>query len=128
MPLDNQNKHNHILAMVRKAWTGRQQTVVFVAQSTGVWNYTAQNVIFRKQQVIDPAIPDTSGEAPKMKVDALMMVDISISMVGVVYIAYTATATAGAVAASEKYEVIESTPAGIIPGGTHYVVKLRRMR
>ena len=128
MPLDNQNKINHILAMVRKAWTGRQQTVVFVSQSAGVWSYTAQNVIFRRQQVIDPEIPDASGKAPKMKADALMIVDISISMVGVVYVAYTATATSGAVQTSEKYQVIEVTPAGIIPGGTHYTVDLRRLR
>jgi hypothetical protein len=128
MPLDSSLKQNHVYAMVKKSWVGRQQTVVFVSLVSGSWTYTAQNVIFRRQQVIDPEIPDTSGEAPKMKVDAIMMVDISISMVGVVYVAYTATATAGAVQNAEKYEIIEAIPTGIIPGGTHYAVNLRRLR
>src|SRR5436853_5602914 len=97
MPINSQHKSNHIYNTVKKTWLGRTKTVVFVSQSAGAWSYTAQNVIFRKQQVIDPEIPDTSGEAPRMKADALMMVDISISMVGVVYVAYTATATAAAV-------------------------------
>ena len=57
-----------------------------------------------------------------------MIVDISISMTGVVYIAYTATATALAVSTADKYEVIESTQTGIIPAKTHWVVDLRRFR
>jgi hypothetical protein len=128
MPLDSALKIAHVQAMVRKAWTGRQQVVVFVSLVSGVWTYTAQTVIFRRQEVVDPEIPDLSGGAPKMKGDALMIVDIAISMVGVVYVAYTATATSGAVQNADKYEIIESTPTGIIPGGTHYVVDLRRWR
>ncbi len=128
MPLDSSLKQNHVYAMVKKSWVGRQQAVVFVSLVSGSWTYTAQNVIFRKQQVIDPEIPDTSGEAPRMKADALMIVDIAISMVGVVYVAYTATATAGAVQNAEKYEIIEQIPTGIVPGGTHWVCNLRRMR
>lgn len=114
--------------MVRKSWTGRQQTVVFVSLVAGVWTYTAQSVIFRRQEVIDPEIPNTSGSAPTQRADAIMIVDINISMVGVIYVAYTATATSAAVAAADKYEIIESTPTGIIPGGTHVVCDLRRMR
>ncbi len=128
MPLDSQNKINHLQAMVRKSWTGRQQTVVFVSLVAGVWTYTAQSVIFRRQEVIDPEIPNTSGSAPTQRADAIMIVDINISMVGVIYVAYTATATSAAVAAADKYECIEITPTGIIPGGTHYQVDLRRFR
>jgi len=54
MPLDSSLKQNHVYAMVKKSWIGRQQTVVFVALVSGSWTYTAQSVIFRRQQVIDP--------------------------------------------------------------------------
>jgi hypothetical protein len=63
-----------------------------------------------------------------MKADALMIVPISISMTGVSYVAYTDVATALSVQNAEKYEVIESVPTGIVPGGTHWAVSLRRLR
>jgi hypothetical protein len=126
MPIDSQLKANHIQALVRKTWLGRQQVVTFVSLVSGSWTYTAQSVIFRRQEVIDPEIPDTSGGAPRMRGDALMIVDIAISMTGVVYVALTSTATALAVSQAQKFEVINATPTGIIPGGTHYQVNLRR--
>ena len=128
MPLDSQNKINHIFAVIARSYQGRTQVITFVSQSGGTWTYTLQTVIFRRQDVIDPEIPDVSGGAPAQKADALMIVPISVSMTGVVYIAYTDTATALAVSHAEKYEVIESTPTGIVPGGTHWVVDLRRLR
>ncbi len=128
MPIDSQLKANHIQALVRKTWLGRQQVVVFVSLVSGVWSYTAQTVIFRRQEVIDPQQPDTGGAAPRLKADAIMIVDIAISMVGVVYVALTSTATAGAVSASERYECIEITPTGILPGGTHWSCHMRRLR
>jgi urate oxidase len=114
--------------MVKKTWQGRQQTVVFVSNSGGVWSYTAQSVIFRKLDVIDPEQPDTSGGAPKIRADAVMIVDIAIDMTGVVYVAYTSTATALAVSTADKYEIIEATQKGIIPAKTHWEVDLRRFR
>ncbi len=128
MPLDSTLKQNHVYTMVKKTWQGRQRTVVFVSNSGGTWSYTAQQVIFRKQEVIDPELPDISGGSPKLKADAVMIVDIAISMTGVVYIADTSTATSGAVAAADKYSIIESTPRGIIPTYTHWEVDLRRFR
>ena len=58
----------------------------------------------------------------------LLVAPITTNFTGVVMIADTATATAAGVAAALKYEIIEAKPAGIVPGGTHYIVKLRRFR
>jgi hypothetical protein len=99
-----------------------------VSQSGGVWTYTPQTVIFRRQDVIDPEIPDVSGGPPAQKADALLILPISTSMDGVSYVAYTDVATALAVSNAEKYQVIESVPTGIVPGGTHWSVSLRRLR
>jgi hypothetical protein len=128
MPLDSALKIAHVQAAVLRTYQGRQQTVVFVALASGVWTYTAQSVIFRKQEVVDLEQPDLSGASPKIKADALMIVPISVSMAGVVYVALTSTATSGAVAAAEKFELVESTPTGIVPGGTHYVCDMRKFR
>jgi 3'-phosphoadenosine 5'-phosphosulfate sulfotransferase (PAPS reductase)/FAD synthetase len=43
------------------------------------------------------------------------------------YIADTPTATSGAVAAAQKYEIIEVLPVGIVPGGSHLRVLCRRL-
>ena len=127
MPLDA-NKIAHVQAAVQRTWQGRQKTVVFVYNSGGVYSYVAQQVIFRPQDVIDPTIPGLSGGAPSVPADMLMIAAITISFVGVVYIADTTTATSAAVAAAKKYEVIEAVPTGIVPGGSHYEVRLRRLR
>jgi hypothetical protein len=128
MPLDSQNKINHIAAVIARSYQGRTQVVTFVSLVAGVWTYTLQTVIFRRQEVFDPEIPDTSGTAPTPKADAIMIVPISVSMTGVVYVAYTNVATALSVSTAQKFEVIEATPTGIVPGGTHLVVDLRYMR
>jgi hypothetical protein len=78
--------------------------------------------------VIDPQQPDISGGAPRLKADAIMIVDIAVDLTNVIYVAYTSTATSAAVAASERYEIVEKTPTGIIPGGTHWACDLRRFR
>lgn len=127
MPLDSR-KAAHIQAIVPKTWQGRQKTVVFAYNSGGSYSYVAQTVIFRPQEVIDPQVPNVSGQPPGVPADMLMICALSISLAGVVYIADTATATSGAVAAAQKYEIIEAVPTGILPGGTHYSVALRRFR
>jgi hypothetical protein len=128
MPLDNANKIAHVSTVVQRSWQGRQKTVVFVYDSGGTYSYVAQSVIFRPQDIVDPQIPAMNGGVPTVPADMVMIVPISVSMTGMVYVADTSTATSGAVAAAKKYEVIEAVPTGIIPGGTHYTVALRRMR
>ena len=128
MPLDNAHKTAHIQAVMQRAWQGRQKTVVFVYNTAGSYTYTAQTVIFRPQEVIDPQIPNDAGGVPQPRADMIMIAAMSISLVGVVYVADTTTATSAAVAAAAKYEVIEAVPTGILPGGTHYRVDLRRFR
>jgi ABC-type transport system involved in cytochrome c biogenesis permease subunit len=128
MPIDSALKAAHIAAVIARSYQGRTQVVTFVSLVSGVWTYTLETVIFRKQEVYDPEQPDTSGTAPTLKADALMIVPISVSMTGVVYVALTSTATALAVSASEQYELIESTPTGILPSGTHWTCDLRRFR
>ena len=127
MPLDA-NKIAHIQAILPKVWANRQKTVVFVYQSGGTYSYVATPVIFRPQSVIDPQIPAATGMQPRPVEDILMIAPISMTMSGAVYIADTSTATAGAVAAAAKYQIIEAVPSGIVPGGTHYLVHLRRLR
>lgn len=127
MPLDSR-KISHIQAVIPQTWAGRTKSVVFVYNSGGTYSYVAQSVIFRPQEVIDPEIPDLAGSAPTPRADMVMIAALSISFVGVVYIADTASVVQSAVAAAAKYEVIEATPTGIVPGGTHYKVDLRRLR
>jgi hypothetical protein len=130
MPLDSTLKINHIQSLVSKSYAGRQKTVMFVYQNSGGggYTYTAISVIFRPQDVIDPEIPEQTGGAPRQKFDMLMIAPIGTNFIGVVMVADTTTATAGAVAAAQKYEIIEVVTAGIVPSGTHYQVKLRRFR
>ncbi len=127
MPLDAR-KVAHVQAVVTRTWAGRQKTVVFVYNSAGTYSYTQQTVIFRPQDIIDPTVPALGGGAPGVPADMLMIAALSISFVGVVMVADTVTATALGVAAAVKYEIIESVPTGIIPGGTHNRVALRRLR
>src|SRR6266852_1693678 len=127
MPLDaNKVAHLQSLYSSSKIYAQRQQTVVFVSLVSGVWTYTAQSVIFRRQEVVDPEIPDIAGGSPKIRADAQMVVPIAVSVIGVVYVALTSTATSGAVSNADKYEIIEATPTGIIPGGTRLVCDMRR--
>ena len=127
MPLDA-NKITHIQSVIQKTWNSRQKTVVFVYQASGTYTYTTVQVIFRPQLIIDPEISDTLGASPRPQFDLLMIAPLSTSFSGVVLVADTTSATASAVAAAQKYAVIEALPTGIVPGGTHFVAKLRRFR
>ncbi len=127
MPLDA-SKTAHIQAVVPRTFAGRQKTVVFVYQTGGSYSYSAVSVIFRPQAVIDPQIPDQVGGQPRQQFDMLMVAPIGTDFTGVVYVADTSTATTSAVAAAQKYEIIEALPVGCVPGGTRIIARLRRFR
>lgn len=128
MPLDNQNKINHVLAVLQRTFAGRQKTVTLVYQSGGSYSYATVQAIFRPQTILDLQIPDQTGSPPRQHFDLLMIVPISTNLLGVVYVADTATASAASVASATKYAMVEALPAGILPSGTHIVVKLRHFR
>jgi hypothetical protein len=127
MPLNTQ-KLTHIQNAIQKTWTSRQKTVVFATLSGGTYSYTAVSVIFRPQQVIDPQILSTGGGKPVPQFDMMLIAPLGTTFQGVVYIADTPTATSGAVAAAQKYEVIEVLPVGMAPSGSHMRALLRRLR
>ena len=127
MPLDA-IKAAHIQAVTQKVFTGRSQTVVFVTLASGIYSYQPVQAIFRPQTVIDPQVLDENARPPQPVSEMLMLTLINVNYLGVVYVANTATATASAVAAAPKYEIIVTLPVGLIPGGTHIVSKLRRLR
>lgn len=128
MPLDNPRKIQHIKDVTARSFQGRQRTVVIVYLSAGVYSYSAVQVIMRPEQVIDPQIYDASGHAPVTNADMLMVAPLGTNFSGAVYVADTALATAPAVASALKYEIIEALSVGIIPGGSHLRVLLRRLR
>ncbi len=127
MPIDSR-KSTHIQSVVARTFAGRQKNVVFVYQSGGIYSYVAISVIFRPELVVDPQIAALSGNQPRATVDTLLVAPLGTNFTGVVYIADTPTATSSAVQAAPKYEIIEAFPIGIIPGGTHMVAQLRRLR
>ena len=128
MPLDSTRKTNHIQSVVLRTFAGRVKTVVLVTLAGGTYSYNAVSVIMRPQEVIDPQIPDIAGGQPRPRADQLMIAPLGTSFIGVVFVADTPTATAAAVQAAPKYEIIEAVNAGIVPGGTHVQVLLRRLR
>lgn len=127
MPLDAR-KSQHILNIVPKTWAGRQRTVVVVYLISGSYSYSAIQVIMRPEQVIDPQIYDVSGNQPRHNTDMEMVAPLNTSFTGAVYVADTTTPTQSAVASAPKYEIIEVLPAGLVPGGSHLRVLLRRLR
>lgn len=127
MPLDAR-KIAHILSAVNKTFSGRQKTVVFVYQSGSSYSYSAINVIFRPQKMIDPQIPNAQGMSPRLEYDLTMIAPLGTSFTGLVFVADTTTASAAAVQAAPKYEVIEALTVGIVPTGTHVRALLRRLR
>jgi hypothetical protein len=127
MPLDSR-KTQHILSVVPKTFAGRQRTVVLVSLASGVYSYTTIQVIMRPEEVIDPQIYDAGGSQSSRTADMVMVAPLGTSFAGVVYVADTTTATSSAVATAPKYEIIEALPVGIIPGGSHLRVLLRRLR
>jgi hypothetical protein len=127
MPLDAR-KAAHILSAVNKMLSGRQKMVVFVYQSGSSYSYSAISVIFRPQKIIDPQIPSENGKPPTLERDLIMIAPLGTSFTGLVFVADTTTASAAAVQAAPKYEVIEALTVGIIPTGTHVRALLRRLR
>jgi hypothetical protein len=127
MPLDAR-KEQHMLQVIPRTFAGRQRTVVIVYLAGGSYSYSAVQVIMRPEQIIDPQIYDASGMAPLHNADMLMIAPPGTNFTGAVYIADTTTATAAAVASAPKYEIIEALPVGMVVGGTHLRVLLRRMR
>ena len=121
-------QEQHIERQSERHDAGRQRTVVFVTLASGVYTFTAVQVIMRPEEVIDPQIYDASGQAPQRNADMLMIAPLGTSFTGVVYVADTTTATALAVAAAPKYEIIEALPVGVVPGGSHIRALLRRLR
>lgn len=128
MPLDTAQKIAHILSVVNRSFKGRQTTVTGVYLSGGVYSYVTINMIWRHEQVIDPTVASAGGGATVNNADLQAVAPLGTSFAGCVYIADTPTATSGAVAAAQKYEIIEALPIGIVPGGSHIRLLLRRLR
>jgi hypothetical protein len=127
MPLDSR-KSAHLAALVPKTWAGRQKTVTLVAGPPGAQTYSTALVIFRPLRVPDPTVADAAGQPPHPSADTLMLAPITLSLAGIVFVADTALANAAGVAAAKKYELVEVAVAGMLPGGTHQRVLLRRLR
>ncbi len=130
MPLDTPQKTAHILQVVARTLQGRVKTITAVYENAGVYTYVNMQLIFRKEQVIDPSVINPSGQAgnPAQTTDIQVVAALGTNFTGVVYLADTPTATAAAVAAAQKYEIIEVLPVGIVPGGSHLRVLCRRLR
>lgn len=127
MPLDSR-KALHLLQVVARCYSGRQRTVVAVMLASGSYSYTALQVIMRPQQIPDPQLYDVSALPAPRTVDMVMIAPLGTNLTGVVYVADTTTASSSAVASAAKYEILEVLPAGLLPGGSHLRVLLRRLR
>ena len=127
MPLDAR-KVQHLLQVVARSFASRQRTIVVVYLAGGSYSFVALPVIMRSQQVIDPQVLDAAGQALPRNADTLMIAPLGTNFTGAVFVADTATATTAAVASAAKYEILEVLPVGIVPGGSHLRVSLRRMR
>ena len=128
MPLDNQQKINHIQTVVTRTFAGRQKTVTVVYLIAGVYSFSLITVIFRHEEIIDPTVANAGGGQPISNADTQIIAPLSTNFTGAVFIADTANNTAGGVAAAQKYEIIEVLPVGIVPGGSHLRVVCRRLR
>lgn len=127
MPLDAR-KTLHLLQAVTRSFAARQRTVVIVYLTGGSYSYATIQVIMRSTEVVDPQILNSGGRALPENADTVLIAPLGTNFNGAVYIADTMSATAGAVASALKYEIIEVLPTGIVPGGTHLRVSLRRLR
>ncbi len=127
MPLDSR-KIQHVLQIISRSFSGRQSTVVIVYLVSGSYSYSAVQVIMRPEQIVDPQVLNASGRAVPHDADTLLIAPLGTNFTGAVYVADTVTATSAAVALAPKYEIVEALPIGIIPGGTHLRVALRRLR
>jgi hypothetical protein len=126
MPLDTR-KAIHIQDVSARSLAGRQKNVVFVTQNGSSYSYSAVNVVFRPQEVIDLEVPDKTAHTPRQSCDALIVAAMTTSFAGVVCIADTPIATASAVQNARKYQIIEAMPVGMLPGGTRMHVYLRHL-
>ncbi len=127
MPLDAR-KTQHLLQLITRSFAGRQRSVVCVYQISGIYSYGVLQVIMRPQQVLDPQIFNAVGQPLPHNADTVMIAPLGTNFIGAVYVADTTTASTSAVAQAAKYEIVEVLPVGIIPGGSHLRVSLRRLR
>jgi len=127
MPLDPR-KIQHIQDITNSSFADRQRVVVLVTLSSAVYSYTTLLAIMRPLQILNPQVVDTSADNPLHAPDMLMQAPLGTNFTGVVYIADTPTASALAVAAAAKYEILEVLPVGLAPGGSHLRLLLRRLR
>ncbi|MBX5455905.1 MAG: hypothetical protein IRZ31_03305 [Thermogemmatispora sp.] len=127
MPLDAR-KAQHLLQLISRSYEGRQRSLVAVVLSGGSYSYRLVQGIVRFLHCIDPQIYDSSGQPPRPEADLLLIAPSGTDFSGVVYLADCTVASASAVAAAAKYELIEVVPVGLLPGGTHVRVLLRRLR
>lgn len=127
MPL-NALKVQHILQVVGQTFAQRQRTLVVVYLAGGSYSYSTIQAIMRPEMTPDPTIYDVSQLSAPRGVDTLLIAPLGTNFTGAVYVADTTTPSASAVAAAPKYEIVEVLPAGIVPGGTHLRVSLRRLR
>lgn len=127
MPLDPR-KIQHIQNVTNTSFANRQRTVVLVTLSSGTYSYSTLLAIMRPLQALDPQILDESNADALRNPDMLMQAPSGTNFTGVVYVADTPTATALAVAAAAKYEILEALPVGLAPGGSHVRVLLKRLR
>lgn len=127
MPLDPR-KIQHIQDVTNSSFADRQRVVVLVTLNGGIYSYTTLLAIMRPLQILNPQIVDTSADNPLHAPDMLMQAPLGTNFTGVVYIADTPTASALAVAAAAKYEILEALPVGLAPGGSHLRLLLRRLR
>jgi hypothetical protein len=129
MPIDSALKAQHVLDTLQRTFEGRQKTVVLVIQASGgSFTYVAIQAIMRSQQVIEPEIPTVTGLPPRLQFDTLLVAPLTVNFIGALYVADTVTASAAAVAVAQKYEIVEVLPVGLVAGGSHYSVRLRRLR
>ncbi len=127
MPLDAR-KVQHLLQVVTRSFAGRQRTIVVVALVSGSYTYTAVQVIMRPAHVVDPQVYDSAGQPEPRSADMLMIAPLATNFTGAVYVADTTIASISGVTPAPKYEIVEVLPAGMLPGGTHLRVSLRRLR
>ncbi|GCE28800.1 hypothetical protein KDA_42840 [Dictyobacter alpinus] len=126
MPLDSR-KIEHIQSILTRSWGGRKQTVVFVYQNGSGYSYQAIEVLWRPRERVDWQIQNKAGAEPQRDYDTLLQAPLGTSFNGVVLIADTTTASASAVQAARKYQVIEAIPIGMPVGGTRIHAYLRHL-
>ena len=127
MPLDAR-KAQHLLQAVTRSFAGRQRAVVVVALVSGSYTYTAIQVIMRPLHVVDLQVYDPAGQPVPRSADMLMIAPLATNFTGAVYVADTTIASISGVTPAPKYEIVEVLPSGMLPGGTHLRVSLRRLR